>query len=146
MRRTPLETKMISGYFKTTSPQGDGNQCDKKHATAFHADFKTTSPQGDGNTRCPAIGSSCIVSFQNHIPARGRKPCSRVSIYCRNIDFKTTSPQGDGNIGRYKYLPIIPAISKPHPRKGTETVENTNCCGQANCRFQNHIPARGRKP
>ena len=137
---------MISGYFKTTSPQGDGNQCDKKHATAFHADFKTTSPQGDGNTRCPAIGSSCIVSFQNHIPARGRKHW-KIQVSADNTrHFKTTSPQGDGNpdhddrttVSYHKFQNHIPArgrkleiilhtavglvISKPHPRKGTETT------------------------
>ena len=40
----------------------------------------------------------------------------------RRKDFKTTSPQGDGNRpSTYSYTSTIPSISKPHPRKGTET-------------------------
>ena len=73
--------------------------------------FKTTSPQGDGNTSELSRSPYITRQFQNHIPARGRKPCLQIL--------------------RTLFFPFL--ISKPHPRKGTETfVENTNCCGQAN--------------
>ena len=59
--------------------------------------------------------------FQNHIPARGRK-------------LRVNHPS----------LPHHPNISKPYPRKGTETSaagSHPDRCDP----FQNHIPARGRK-
>ena len=62
-------------------------------------DFKTTSPQGDGNL-ASYFSISVISKFQNHIPARGRKPCL---VFLHQCHFK---------------------ISKPHPRKGTETLHN----------------------
>ena len=59
--------------------------------------FKTISPQGDGNKWrwCPLEFFSL---FQNHIPARGRKLEHPFRIEPRQI-----------------------LISKPYPRKGTET-------------------------
>ena len=60
--------------------------------------FKTTSPQGDGNF-IPYLDDIPIGAlFQNHIPARGRKPCIHADNSC-----------------------CCNPISKPHPRKGTET-------------------------
>ena len=59
--------------------------------------------------------------FQNHIPVRGRKPCQEVSSG------------------------IFLVISKPHPRKGTETVSHPPTPLWPNRIFQNHIPVRGRK-
>ena len=59
--------------------------------------------------------------FQNHIPARGRK---RYFLSCKNIwfdNFKTISPQGDGN-NNYMRNNSLQEISKPYPRKGTETL------------------------
>ena len=38
-----------------------------------------------------------------------------------------------------------PRISKPYPRKGTETVAVAPVIRRSRHRFQNHIPARGRK-
>ena len=87
------------GYFKTISPQGDGN--DKLYALLdillegiskpyprkgtetmidllllpIGSNFKTISPQGDGNAR--------IASIMINAP-----------------NFKTISPQGDGNRAR----------------------------------------------
>ena len=60
--------------------------------------FKTTSPQGDGNSSLILSIISHLVIFQNHIPARGRK-------LERKKDF----------------VDLFLRISKPHPRKGTET-------------------------
>ena len=57
--------------------------------------------------------------FQNHIPARGRKRKS-------------------SSVG------VVLRISKPHPRKGTETTTKRQNAA-INLKFQNHIPARGRK-
>ena len=59
--------------------------------------FKTISPQGDENTLL-AWSPSKSQPFQNHIPARGRKQVPDILIQCR--------------VG----------ISKPYPRKGTETA------------------------
>ena len=60
-------------------------------------DFKTISPQGDGNPSFPIL------------PRLFRH-------------FKTISPQGDGNLFVFAINAIpSPNISKPYPRKGTET-------------------------
>ena len=61
--------------------------------------FKTISPQGDGNAVNGPRLKSRACGFQNHIPARGRKPLREEC----NILF------------------CIANISKPYPRKGTET-------------------------
>ena len=84
------------------------------------SDFKTISPQGDGNFAA-SIESSEKYQFQNHIPARGRK---------------LTRPM---NLPTY-----FKFISKPYPRKGTETRSATSVPLRRRS-FQNHIPARGRK-
>ena len=60
--------------------------------------FKTTSPQGDGNFGQTDESLSSGPLFQNHIPARGRK-----------LDHPLAFEE-----------PRI--ISKPYPRKGTETL------------------------
>ena len=63
-----------------------------------------------------------IVSFQNHIPARGRKlGVDKFDVVC------------------WCY------ISKPYPRKGTETSNRGKAYKELFIVFQNHIPARGRK-
>ena len=60
--------------------------------------------------------------FQNHIPARGRKHGTHDAPVCREErNFKTISPQGDGNYCQTGHTPEIIIISKPYPRKGTET-------------------------
>ena len=87
--------------FKTTSPQGDGNtfyMCPRK-TTLFNY-FKTTSPQGDGNNAVKRQLRTSSTIFQNHIPARGRK--------LHHCGLKGCNQR----------------ISKPHPRKGTETVRH----------------------
>ena len=58
--------------FKTISPQGDGNYRVLRGTCSSCSNFKTISPQGDGNGEHPSATTS-YASFQNHIPARGRK-------------------------------------------------------------------------
>ena len=60
--------------------------------------FKTISPQGDGNLERHAVHRQ-NERFQNHIPARGRK---LEEFHITNI--------------------LHLEISKPYPRKGTETL------------------------
>ena len=59
-------------------------------------------------------------------------------------DFKTISPQGDGNTARLADCGENLIISKPYPRKGTETILYPILFIPMTI-FQNHIPARGRK-
>ena len=64
--------------------------------------FKTISPQGDGNRH----HQTPYQQAQDH--------------------FKTISPQGDGNIVITCHdKSLLPYISKPYPRKGTETTFGT---------------------
>ena len=106
--------------------------------------FQNHIPARGRKLRHSSAGAHCQSAFQNHIPARGRKHCL-------------------GNLILKFYV-----ISKPHPRKGTETpitrpselkdpdFKTTSPQGDGNCgdthfpclwifQFQNHIPARGRK-
>ena len=83
-------------------------------------DFKTISPQGDGNTNLTAF------------------------ISISKTHFKTISPQGDGNFLILLSQALEIKISKPYPRKGTETLQGTDIHPRE-VLFQNHIPARGRK-
>ena len=53
--------------------------------------------------------------------------------------------KGTETISSLLYIPAALIISKPYPRKGTET--DYMIYGQfIKYEFQNHIPARGRKP
>ena len=62
-----------------------------------------------------------------------------------NDYFKTTSPQGDGNVHIVHFCQKPnKLISKPHPRKGTETLLRRSGIRSNRQPFQNHIPARGR--
>ena len=89
-------------YFKTISPQGDGNSHHRPRNTRSYYDFKTISPQGDGN----------LLSFKKQHKTR---------------HFKTISPQGDGNANCHTgTMPEI-TISKPYPRKGTERISSLPC-------------------
>ena len=125
-------------------------------------------PRKGTETRSPSSSSSSSGLFQNHIPARGRKP-NRTNMFDHHnktiskpyprkgtetrsilvyallfVNFKTISPQGDGNIHQDCISAQETTISKPYPRKGTET---RSCAhdGISSIPFQNHIPARGRK-
>ena len=108
------------------------------------------------------------LQFQNHIPARGRKqhwvllpffselaisksyPRKGTETFSSSAPsvaisyFKTISPQGDGNIASACEPLMLTTISKPYPRKGTETNIPFRSDHFAR-KFQNHIPARGRK-
>ena len=132
--------------FKTISPQGDGNRVFLSRSLRAEIHFKTISPQGDGNH----FGEDAFIRLDGN--------------------FKTISPQGDGNVANNFYVTgtVVRTISKPYPRKGTETRNNSafgenaehyfktiSPQGDGNLRprllrcqldlFQNHIPARGRK-
>ena len=110
--RKGTETSLITSisymvlYFKTTSPQGDGNEYFSFRTNIFPDYFKTTSPQGDGNNLPSRNLSLSVRKFQNHIPARGRK---LDHMYLDNVtsrvNFKTTSPQGDGNMHGQSVIP-----------------------------------------
>ena len=114
-----------------------------------------------------------VLEFQNHIPARGRKLYS--AAHCPyHISEEISKPhprkgtETPRNWGHYINgvihiskphprkgtetallimikLPFC-EISKPHPRKGTETVPSADDAQSSKVQFQNHIPARGRKP
>ena len=108
--------------FKTISPQGDGNHHHQSPRKMI-VNFKTISPQGDGNSNEVSSNTADpLKQFQNHIPARGRKQSAKgiVSV-------------------------AVNVISKPYPRKGTETIPHRLSCVRVGNQFQNHIPARGRK-
>ena len=65
--------------------------------------------------------------FQNHIPARGRKPLilrARNSIHCNAIS-KPHPRKGTETIYAANTIDEFIMISKPHPRKGTETFQST---------------------
>ena len=85
--------------------------------------------------------------FQNHIPARGRKQLSRRYYSdCCCEDFKTTSPQGDGNCSLVvlPFKPISQHFKTTSPQ-GDGNHKNSIHPRLMNSKFQNHIPARGRK-
>ena len=133
-------------HFKTTSPQGDGNIGDFIFNKWSNAYFKTTSPQGDGNIRVYSTLYLFGTLFQNHIPARGRKQVL-YDVHDKDLlRFQNHIPAR----GRKPALNILSMlfeiISKPHPRKGTETHIYRGSYNNQPIKFQNHIPARGRKP
>ena len=137
-------------YFKTISPQGDGNTCSSHcstvkslkiskpyprkgtetlsccHDTASgRKHFKTISPQGDGNLNEICHCDFCFL-FQNHIPARGRKHAP----HCRGsqghyLISKPYPRKGTETFQQHALLTISKTISKPYPRKGTETTCST---------------------
>jgi len=62
--------------------------------------FRTYSPQGDGNNVPVTRQEKRKTVFQNLFPARGRKPTSiwlGMSLLAAKF-FRTYSPQGDGNV------------------------------------------------
>ena len=87
--------------------------------------FKTTSPQGDGNHKENSFDVTDLI-FQNHIPARGRKHHLHTAYRLWYTHISKPHPR------KGTETPILRsnqhwriAISKPHPRKGTETLKNT---------------------
>ena len=85
-------------YFKTISPQGDGNT-DTSNLPLRALYFKTISPQGDGNH----FNSSLLATggrISKPYPRKGTETLHREVLFVRKITyFKTISPQGDGNLG-----------------------------------------------
>ena len=160
--------KRRTRYFKTTSPQGDGNQSrarpigsariSKPHPrkgtetfsdglslVVVHYKFQNHIPAR--GRKLPFDGKETTLEselFQNHIPARGRKPLE-LDPCSLGLNFKTTSPQGDGNL----------SLDAPRMSKILHYFKTTSPQGDGNARmpyfssifalFQNHIPARGRK-
>jgi len=120
-------------FFRTYSPQGDGNLgvatrisavSGKVFQNLFPARgrkplcwiwrrlcgtgfFRTYSPQGDGNF-CFGIWIFCTPQvFQNLFPARGRKHRLLYGGVCSAVPemfFRTYSPQGDGNLAPLQLL------------------------------------------
>jgi len=118
-------------FFRTYSPQGDGNICRLVPADRnFELFFRTYSPQGDGNRVKELVdpaGYQILIQF-----------------------FRTYSPQGDGNtailVATWRTLSLLPGgFSEPIPRKGTETFGCAIKKTVLSMVFQNLFPARGRK-
>ena len=138
---------LINAHFKTTSPQGDGNLSavliilplvliSKPHPRkgtettlllllSYWQSYHISKPHPrKGTETCTTFARSrrIYTEFQNHIPARGRKQSSLASDEDRSSVFQNHIPAR----GRKPYLINpnlvgIAVISKPHPRKGTET-------------------------
>ena len=88
----------------------------------------------------------CFV-FHDHYPARGRKHHRVHAWRCgSSSSFTTITPQGDGNgfniLIHFVYW--ISKVSRPLPRKGTETSGGLSHV-VVYSRFHDHYPARGRK-
>ena len=155
-------------YFKTTSPQGDGN-CELFHGVhVLSVDFKTISPQGDGNYNHRTSHAASRILFQNHIPARGRKhnigvvavevpaiskpyPRKGTETSARYTDsmprwyFKTISPQGDGNCDDFASHFLMNDFKTISPQ-GDGNKSGFLFSPSMRYQFQNHIPVRGRNP
>ena len=136
-------------YFRTRTPNGDGNEKAPHRKPAVHAVFQNTNPErGRKLIAIPPIHLSTSLQFQNTNPERGRKRrATRRKRHSRHLNFRTRTPKGDGNLARYdanmrsarhfrtrtpkgdgnarfaaRYLSLAAAaISEHEPRKGTET-------------------------
>ena len=94
-------------YFKTISPQGDGNNVRRQRLE--HPNILISKPY-------PRKGT------ETHFFHRGR--------FSLTSYFKTISPQGDGNSSAIvKSSTSRLLISKPYPRKGTERTSSLPCRG-----------------
>ena len=166
----PLASSTVEN-FKTISPQGDGNLFSlgrillggliskpyprKGTETIliiliiwYFKDFKTISPQGDGNSFVFSFADTFVVISKPY-PRKGTETTPSITKYplLSRCYFKTISPQGDGNSKRCASTASSKdIISKPYPRKGTETSLLRLDNKISPVLFQNHIPARGRKP
>ena len=72
---TPLSKNNIY-YFKTISPQGDGNS-ERFSQSCLFCTFQNHIPARGRKLAPPKLISVFVGIFQNHIPARGRKHCIR---------------------------------------------------------------------
>ena len=110
-------------------------------------------PPQDFQNHIPARGRKPVYErgddrrtlfFQNHIPARGRKRSSQCGCLSRVYLFKTISPQGDGNsLAAGNDLSISAAFQNHIPARGRKRHQPEQSRDSND--FQNHIPARGRK-
>ena len=155
-------------YFKTISPQGDGNH-DRPNA-APQPIISKPYPRKGTETEVFFVDAPAILLISKPYPRKGTETLIMLLFFMMNPPyFKTISPQGDGNItnvtlsakkvNNFKTISpqgdgnltviAIPRcafnISKPYPRKGTETPPRF-LRSLISSLFQNHIPARGRKP
>ena len=91
--------------------------------------FKTTSPQGDGNDNMIVSLHDVFLRFQNHIPARGRKHQFNRSFNQGNELVQNHIPaRGRKPVGFTNHHRLCEVISKPHPRKGTERANPSLPC------------------
>ena len=79
-------------------------------------------------------------------PRKGTETIQPPHEPCRQSHFKTTSPQGDGNCLHRKWLPLpLHTHFKTTSPQGDGNHFRPLCFFSHSPRFQNHIPARGRK-
>ena len=129
-------------------PRSDGG--------SYYAVISQSLPcqSGGGGTRSVPEGAPWTQAVNLHIDRSARKPRAPPSARMLATSPVATgeakigeSPQGDGNLFMRKTSLIVRTeISKPYPRKGTETMSDANGWNIRTSLFQNHIPARGRKP
>jgi len=135
--------------------------------------FRTYSPQGDGNYIAYFLVLDAGVVFQNLFPARGRKlsttplpvyitwkgfsepiPRKGTETYIiqegdsqrQAMFFRTYSPQGDGNVISVCPCPLtsnLSSFSEPIPRKGTETLRIMSKIQKTEGGFSEPIPRKG---
>jgi len=93
--------KVVSSFFRTYSPQGDGNLFHQEHIQLVREHvFQNLFP---ARGRKPSLLLCLPLErgsvFQNLFPARGRK-LHKMEVYkgfIQSMFFRTYSPQGDGN-------------------------------------------------
>jgi len=116
-------------FFRTYSPQGDGNPAGNFFVLTqvLLTCFSEPIPRKGTETSklCGHRLMIAIIVFQNLFPARGRKPSLLIA---------------------QQRWPCMAGFSEPIPRKGTETM-STQVTNPFNLKqvFQNLFPARGRK-
>jgi len=145
---------MYSRFFRTYSPQGDGN-IDVVYFLSHnqHLGFSEPIPRKGTETfvdiRDEHISHNIV--FQNLFPARGRKQTSGNSD-CDLIGarfFRTYSPQGDGNdtlLGQINSTISGIVFQNLFPARGRKLAAfSALVIGFMNLVFQNLFPARGRK-
>ena len=84
--------------------------------------------------------------FHDHYPARGRKRTVHCSLQAILEQFHDHYPSR-GRKQQQRYLRLEESkVSRPLPRKGTETGMSIRLRYQIQLAFHDHYPSRGRKP
>ena len=94
-------------YFKTTSPHGDGNNHSGANSLSFVLILKPHPRKGTETRRSRPL-SRILRSFQNHIPARGRKHTAQASPVRHGGGGPRSGGRGAMND------PCISIVRKPH--------------------------------